>query len=162
MPAPRSVAPRKLPSSHAQRAARPIAQTCAAAALAALALGACSSSAATPAAKESSAAECRAPEAPVLPQAAGSLTQRDSGSYCLPAGQSLDVFLTTPDGTPAGVRWSRIAVRDTTVVGYGNSGVLTAPVNVTPGIFIGVHAGSTTLSSSLPDGTTWHATVVVR
>ncbi|HEU5357184.1 MAG TPA: hypothetical protein VFU65_22120 [Actinocrinis sp.] len=105
---------------------------------------------------------CRAPEAATLPHAAGSLTEADSGAYCLAPGQILDVFLTTPAGTPAGTRWGQIRVADTSVIGYGNNGVLTTPVNVTAGVFVGMHPGVTTLSSTLPSGTAWHVTIVVR
>jgi hypothetical protein len=135
-----------------------------AAALTALALAGCSASTAhaDPPARASSTPSCRAPEAPALPHTAGSLTQSDTGVYCLAAGQILDVFLTTPAGTAAGVRWAQIKTGDNTVLGYGNSGVLTPPINVTPGVFVGVHAGFTTLTSTLPDGTAWHATIVVH
>lgn len=105
---------------------------------------------------------CRAPEPATLPHAAGSLTEADSGAFCLSAGQILDVFLTTPAGTPAGSRWSEIRVTDTSVIGYGNNGVLTPPVNVTAGVFVGMHRGATTLSSQLPNGTAWHVTLVVQ
>jgi hypothetical protein len=74
----------------------------------------------------------------------------------------LDVFLTTPAGTPAGTRWGQIRVADTSVIGYGNNGVLTPPVNVTAGVFVGAHRGATTLSSQLPNGTTWQVTLVVQ
>ncbi|MBS2961450.1 hypothetical protein KGA66_00230 [Actinocrinis puniceicyclus] len=110
----------------------------------------------------SSAPSCKAPEAPTLPHAAGSLSESDSGSFCLAPGQILDVFLTAPANAAAGTRWARIAVGDSAVVGYGNSGVFTPPVNVTPGVFVGAHPGSTTLASSLPDGTKWQVTIVVR
>lgn len=48
------------------------------------------------------------------------------------------------------------------MVGYGNAGVLTPPVNVTAGVFKAVHRGATTLSSTLPSGTVWRVTIVVR
>ncbi|WP_324840203.1 hypothetical protein [Actinocrinis sp.] len=72
------------------------------------------------------------------------------------------MFLTAPANTPAGSRWSDIRVTDTSVIGYGNNGVLTPPVNVTAGVFVGAHRGATTLSSTLPSGTTWHVTIVVQ
>ena len=132
--------------------------------MAALTAG-CTSAHAAPSAASASPTSlptCRPPEAATLPHAAGSLTEADSGSYCLAAGQILDVFLTTPAGTPAGVRWSEIRVADASVIGYGNNGVLTPPVDVTAGVFVGAHRGVTTLSSSLPGGTTWHVTLVVQ
>jgi hypothetical protein len=120
----------------------------------------------------SSPPACRAPEAAVLPHTAGSLSETDSGAYCLAAGQVLDVFLTAPMNTaPANtaspntapaIRWSRISTADTAVVGYGNSGVLTPPINVTAGVFRGLTRGVTTLSSTLPNGTVWRVTIVVH
>lgn len=122
----------------------------------------CTSAHPAPAAAPSSLPTCRAPEPATLPHAAGSLTEADSGAYCLNAGQVLDVFLTAPADAPAGSRWSQIRTADTSVIGYGNSGVLTPPVNVTAGVFVGAERGATTLSSTLPNGTTWHVTLVVQ
>ncbi|HXR72446.1 hypothetical protein [Actinocrinis sp.] len=128
----------------------------------ALTAGCTSSSAHAAPAAPKSLPTCRAPEPATLPHAAGSLTEADTGAFCLAAGQLLDVFLTAPAGTPAGSRWGQIRVADTSVIGYGNNGVLTPPVNVTAGVFVGAHHGSTTLSSQLPNGTTWHVTLVVQ
>lgn len=122
----------------------------------------CSSAHTAPSAAPASTPACRPPEPASLPHAAGSLTEADSGAFCLAAGQVLDVFLTTPDSAPAGSRWSDIRATDTSVIGYGNNGVLTPPVNVTAGVFVGVHQGVTTLSSTLPSGTAWHVTIVVQ
>jgi hypothetical protein len=122
----------------------------------------CSSTQAAPTAASTSLPACRPPEPATLPDAAGSLTEADSGAFCLAVGQVLDVFLTAPANAAAGVRWRQISVGDTTVVGYGNSGILTPPVNVTPGVFDALHPGATTLSSSLPDGTAWKVTIVVK
>lgn len=105
---------------------------------------------------------CHAPEAPVLPHTAGSLSETDSGAYCLAAGRLLDVFLTAPGGSAPATRWSRISTADTSVVGYGSAGVLTPPVDVTAGVFKAVHHGVTTLSSTLPNGTVWRVTIVVQ
>lgn len=74
----------------------------------------------------------------------------------------LDVFLTVPSNAAPGTRWAQIKIDNTSVVGYGNSGVLTPPVGVTPGVFIGAHPGATTLSSTLPNGTAWKVTLVVK
>lgn len=97
----------------------------------------------------------------MLPHAAGSLTQADTGAFCLATGQILDVFLTTPPHNAPGTRWGRIKVDDVSVVGYGNSGIMTPPMTVTDGVFVGAHRGATTISSSLPNGTTWKVTLVV-
>jgi len=129
---------------------------------AALTAGCSSAHTAPSAAASASLPTCRAPEPATLPHAAGSLTEADSGAFCLAAGQILDVFLTAPASAPAGTRWGDIRVTDTSVIGYGNNGVLTPPVNVTAGVFVGAHRGATTLSSTLPGGTTWHVTIVVQ
>jgi hypothetical protein len=116
----------------------------------------------SPSRPATSTAACQAPEPAALPHAAGSLTEADSGAYCLGVGQTLDVFLTAPSNSAPGVRWAQIKIDDTSVVGYGNSGVLTPPVGVTPGVFVGAHPGTATISSTLPSGTTWKATLVVK
>jgi hypothetical protein len=103
---------------------------------------------------------CHSPEAAVLPHTTGSLTQADTGTYCLAVGQTLDIFLTAPSGS-SHIRWGQITIGDTSVLGYGNSGVLTPPVNVTPGVVVGLSRGTTTLSSALPSGKKWTATIVV-
>jgi hypothetical protein len=146
------------------RPRKPIAGLCALlAGLGVFAAAGCTSSAARPAAAASPSPQaCKPLEAPVLPHAAGSLTEQDSGAFCLAPGQILDVFLTAPVNAAAGTRWSQIQDGDRTVLGYGNSGVLTPPVNVTPGVFVGAGHGATTLSSTLPDGKKWQVTVVVR
>src|SRR5438445_2326978 len=72
----------------------------------------------------SSPPACRPPEAAVLPHTAGSLSEADSGAFCLASGKVLDVFLTAPADSAPTTRWSRISTADTSVVGYGNSGVL--------------------------------------
>ena len=129
-----------------------------------LAVG-CTSTSAGPQALPSTPASlpaCRAPEAAVLPQAAGSLTETDSGAFCLAAGQILDVFLTAPANSAPGTHWGQIKIDDVSVVGYRNSGVLTPPIGVTAGVVAGERRGATTLSSSLPNGTTWKVTLVVK
>lgn len=110
----------------------------------------------------SSPPACRAPEPATLPHAAGSLTEADSGAFCLGVGQILDVFLAVPALAGRGARWTQIKIDDTSVVAYGNSGVLTPPVGITPGVFVGAHSGATTISSSLPNGVTWQVTLVVK
>lgn len=103
---------------------------------------------------------CHSPEAAVLPHTAGSLTQADSGAYCLAIGQTLDVFLTAPTSVNV-TRWGRITITDTSVLGYGNNGTMTPPLNVTSGVVTGLSRGTSTITSELPGGRTWTATVVV-
>jgi len=140
----------------------------AAAAAALLAAGCSSSGTGTAQAQPSSQAAaslstCRAPEPATLPHASGSLTEADSGVFCLGLGQTLDVFLTAPAQSAPGTHWDHISADNTSVVGYGNSGVLTPPLGVTPGVFVGTHPGVATLSSVLlPAGKTWKVTLVVK
>lgn len=107
---------------------------------------------------------CKAPgPAPAtLPHVAGSLTEADSGVFCLGVHQTLDVFLTAPSNAAAGARWNQIRANNTSVVGYGNASALTSQSGVTPGAFVANHAGVATLSSSLPSGATWQVTLVVK
>ena len=120
----------------------------------------CSSGSGT---SEVSTTACKPPEPATLPHTAGSLTEADSGAFCLGLGQTLDVFLTVPAKSAPGARWNEITSGDVSVVGYGNSGVLTTPLGVTPGVFVATHSGVTTLSSTLPaSGTTWKVTLVVK
>lgn len=106
---------------------------------------------------------CTTPPPGELPHAAGSLTQTDTGVYCLTEGQQIDVFLTASSGSgTAGTGWSQITSSGTAVLTPLSSGVLTAPRGVTPGIFLGAVRGTATLSSRLPNGKTWTATVVVQ
>jgi hypothetical protein len=124
------------------------------------ALSACSSSPAAPAALPA----CHAAEAAVLPHTAGSLTQADSGAYCLRVGQTLDVFLTAPTSSGASgplTRWSNPKITDTSVLGYGNNGMVTPTLDVTPGVVVGLSRGETTVTSTLAGGKTWTATIVV-
>ena len=125
-----------------------------------LALSACSSSPAAPAALPA----CHAADAAVLPHTAGSLTQADNGAYCLRVGQTLDVFLTAPTSTGASgplTRWSNPKITDTSVLGYGNNGMVTPTLDVTPGVVVGLTRGATTVTSTLAGGKTWTATIVV-
>ena len=120
-----------------------------------LALSACSPAATSNAALPS----CRAPADTGLPHSAGSLTQTDTGAYCLGVGKILDIFLTAPAGASAG--WSQIKIKDTSVLAYGNNGVMTAMRGETPGVVIGQTRGVSTVTSTLPNGQTWTATIVV-
>ncbi|WP_344441658.1 hypothetical protein [Kitasatospora nipponensis] len=105
---------------------------------------------------------CRQPPEAVLPRTAGTLTEADSGVFCLPVGSRLAVFLTPPpaDTTSAG-RWSTVLSSSPPVLADAGTGVLTAPVGVTPGIFQGASAGRARLTSGTLDGGTWQVTVVV-
>lgn len=124
----------------------------------------------SPSASSSSAAQppsaqaCKKLPAATLPGAAGAVSQADSGTFCLAAGAVLDVFLTSPSVPKPGMkRWNRVATSDAHILAPRSSGMLTAPVGVTPGIFQAQAPGSVELSSSLPDsGRTWHVTIVVR
>lgn len=126
-----------------------------------LALAACSPAATTTATVTSNAAlpSCKAPADNGLPHSAGSLAETDTGAYCLGVGKILDIFLTAPAGVSGG--WSQIKINDTTVLGYGNNGVMTAMRGETPGVVIGQTRGVSTVTSTLPNGKTWTATIVV-
>lgn len=137
-----------------RRSARRAAGLLGSAALLSAALTGCS------AASTATLPACHSPEAAVLPHTAGSLTQADSGTYCLAAGQTLAVFLTATS-TTARSGWSAITVSDTAVLGYGNTGVMTAPIDVTPGMFVGLTRGTATLDSTLPSGAAWKVVIVV-
>jgi len=112
----------------------------------------------------SSSADCSQPPPADVPGAAGALTQAQSGTFCLAAGQQLDVFLTAPGGRKPGVpRWTAIATSAPTVLSRRSSGILTAPVGVTPGTFQAIQPGTAELTSSVPGtGSTWHVSVLVR
>ncbi len=108
----------------------------------------------------------------MLPRTAGTLTEADSGTFCLPAGGQLAVFLaplTGADGTNAanGVtsaaanRWSGVVSSAPQVLAATSTGVLTAPVGVTPGLFQGATAGAARLASSTADGRSWQVTIVI-
>ena len=123
-----------------------------------------SANAASAATSTSAAAlpSCQAPAASSLPHSAGSLTQANTGTYCLGVGKLLDIFLTAPTNVVAsGGRWTEIKIADTSVLTYGNNGVMTSLRGETPGVIIGHTRGVTTVSSTLPGGTTWTATIVV-
>jgi hypothetical protein len=132
--------------------------------LAPLALAACTPASATTATgtattKPAALPNCRPPAADGLPHSEGSLTQTDTGTYCLGVGKLLNVFLTAPATSTA--RWSEIQITDTSVLAYGNNGVLTAMRDETPGVIVGKSRGVSTVTSTLPDGQTWTATIVV-
>jgi len=154
-------------STHRFRAGRGAARAVAAVAaccLAPLLLAACSpaSASATSPALPAALPSCQAPSDTGLPHSAGSLTQTDTGVYCLGVGKALDVFLTAPAGVIAsGGRWAEIEIANTSVLAYGNNGVMTALRGETPGVVIGRARGVTIVTSALPNGTKWTATIVV-
>jgi hypothetical protein len=104
-------------------------------------------------------AACQSPAEAVMPGVAGTLDETSTGTYCVSTGQILDVFLHA--STPAN-RWTPIASSQPDVLAPQRTGVLTAPVGVTPGIFAAMRAGSAQLSSSQPNGPSWSVTVIVR
>ncbi|NUR00867.1 MAG: hypothetical protein HOY79_31375 [Streptomyces sp.] len=126
-----------------------------------------SSPADSPAASSSgrtTATACNQPPPASVPGAAGALTEAESGTYCLAVGQQLDVFLTAPGGRrPGATRWTPITTSAPHVLPPRSSGILTAPVGVTPGIFQAIGPGAAELTSNVP-GTdrAWHVTVLVR
>jgi uncharacterized iron-regulated membrane protein len=119
---------------------------------------------ATPSSVGAPARSCKTPPAADVPGAAGALTQADSGTFCLALGEQIDVFLTSPEGQKPGVpRWAPIATSDAHVLTQRSSGILTAPVGVTPGIFEALTRGTVQLTSTIPGGTrTWHVAVLIR
>ena len=144
------------------RTIRTVAACCLAPLALTTALSACSSPASSTTATVTANAKlpaCTAPADSGLPHSAGSLTQADTGTYCLGVGKLLDIFLTAPAGSTG--RWSDVQIDDTTVLAYGNNGVMTAMRGETPGVVVGQSRGVSTVTSKLPNGQTWTATVVV-
>jgi hypothetical protein len=157
---------RRFQVGHNRRAAERVALAAAICCRAPLVLTACSPASAhtaTPAtASPVALPSCQAPSPTGLPRTAGSLTQGDTGDYCHGVGKAPDIFLTAPSGMIAsGGRWSEIKITDTSVLGYGDNGVMTTMLGETPGVVIGRARGATTLTGALPDGTKWTATIVV-
>ncbi|WP_042386771.1 hypothetical protein [Streptacidiphilus melanogenes] len=127
-------------------------------------LTACSSSAPTPAAAPAPdpsptvlPACAKLPE-PVLPHSAGELTQQQSGAYCLPRGQRVDIFLTAAG---SGDTWQPVQATGS-ILAPASTGVMTAPLGVTPAMFVGTTDGTSVLSSAAPSGKTWKVTIVVK
>ncbi|MGW5658632.1 hypothetical protein ACWEWG_00810 [Streptomyces sp. NPDC003758] len=129
----------------------------------------CTSAAATsapPAAPPTSsstavAVRCHQLHPATLPRSAGSLTQADSGAFCLRVGQRVDVFLAAPEGAVQGTHWRAIGSSSPEVLAPVGTGVMTAPLGVTPGLFVARSPGASTLTSTCPDGTSWRVTLVV-
>jgi hypothetical protein len=95
---------------------------------------------------------------PVLPHSAGELTEQQAGVYCLPRGQRVDIFLTA---AKSGDTWQPVQASGA-VLAPTNTGVMTAPLGVTPAMFVGTSDGTSVLSSSAPSGRTWKVTIVVK
>ncbi|SEM15678.1 hypothetical protein [Streptacidiphilus jiangxiensis] len=95
---------------------------------------------------------------PVLPHSAGELTEQQSGVYCLPRGQRVDVFLTAARSSDL---WSQVQASGS-ILAPTNTGVMTAPIGVTPAMFVGTTDGTSVLTSSAPSGKTWKVTIVVK
>ncbi|MDH6580562.1 hypothetical protein [Kitasatospora sp. MAP5-34] len=112
---------------------------------------------------------CRQPPEAVLPRTAGTLTEADSGTFCLPVGGQIAVFLAPPAGVAGGTsgaavgadRWSGVVSSAPQVLTATSTGVLTAPLGVTPGIFRGTAAGEARLASSTATGRSWQVTIVI-
>jgi hypothetical protein len=127
-------------------------------------LSACSSAASTPAAAPAPDPSptvlpaCAKLPDPVLPHSAGELTDQQSGVYCLPRGQRLDVFLTAPK---SGDTWQPVQASGS-ILAPTNTGVMTAPLGVTPAMFVGTSDGMSVLTSASPSGRSWKVTIVVK
>ncbi|GAA1976361.1 hypothetical protein [Kitasatospora viridis] len=105
---------------------------------------------------------CEQPPDAVLPHTAGSLTEAQSGSYCLAVGDQLSVFLTaTATATAAGGRWAPVTSSGPTVLTAVPADQLTAPIGVTPALFRARATGTVQLTSRDGTGRSWRATVVV-
>jgi hypothetical protein len=104
---------------------------------------------------------CRPLPPAQLPHSAGTLTQTDSGTYCLHVGGQLDVFLSA-DGPQMSARWSPVTSSAPQLLASASSGVLTPPVGVTPGVFVATAPGTVQLSSRTSDGKRWQATVRIE
>ncbi|MCX3060949.1 hypothetical protein [Streptomyces beihaiensis] len=94
----------------------------------------------------------------MLPHSAGQLTEQHSGVYCLPRGQRLDIFLTAGKGG----RWQPVRVSGKDVLAPANTGVMTAPVGVTPAMFVGAGDGTAVLTSRAPSGNRWRVVIEVK
>jgi hypothetical protein len=101
--------------------------------------------------------DCRPLGDAILPNTAGSLTETDSGGFCLSAGQRLTVFLTAAG--PA--HWSAVSSSAPQVLAAAKT-PLTAPIGVTAALFAATAPGTVELSSQDGSGKSWRVTVVVR
>ncbi|WP_225834605.1 hypothetical protein [Streptomyces sp. NK08204] len=101
---------------------------------------------------------CTKLPAPALPHSAGQLTERQNGVYCLPRGGRVDVFLTAAKRSDL---WHPVKASGS-VLTPTSTGVMTAPLDVRPAMFVGAEEGTAVLTSSTPSGSTWRATIVVK
>ncbi|MFC5910317.1 hypothetical protein [Streptacidiphilus monticola] len=120
-----------------------------------LPLAGCASATAAPAA----VTPCTALPPSGLPDSAGSLTEANSGTFCLPLGGRVDVFLTAH---PTGDRWQRPDDSAPSVLRGTTSGIMTPPVGVTVALYTAAAPGTAVLSSDAPSGRHWQVTLVVR
>lgn len=102
--------------------------------------------------------ECTALPQGSLPDSAGSLNEKDSGSYCLPLGGRVDIFLTAHPRTDA---WQRPQLSVAGLLRPTSTGIMTAPVGVTVAMLVATSPGTATLSSRTPSGQRWRATLVI-
>ncbi|MBF9070271.1 hypothetical protein [Streptacidiphilus fuscans] len=120
--------------------------------------GASSAPASSSAAAAAPAAACTQLPAGVLPHSAGELTEQQNGVYCLPKGGRVDVFLTAVKGS----QWGQVQASGAQILAPANTGVMTAPLGVTPAMFVGTADGTAVLTSSTKAGQNWKVTLVVK
>lgn len=105
---------------------------------------------------------CRKPRPAVLPRTAGTLSVADSGArICLKAGEAVLAFLTVPMSEVA-QRWRPITAAPANSLRQLPNRVMTLAVNTTAGILQVTTPGVAELTSSRPNGATWHVTLVVH
>ena len=110
-----------------------------------------------------SATTCVSPPPATGPDVAGTLGDTESGgTFCLPVGEKVSVFLSVPLDQADTGRWTPIKASDTSVLQSVPSGALTLVRGVTAGIFAANHPGTCRLSSTRPTGQTWEAAIVVQ
>jgi hypothetical protein len=119
---------------------------------------AASTSTSAVAAAAAPAPACTQLPAGVLPHSAGQLTEQQKGVYCLPKGGRVDIFLTAVRGS----QWGQVQASGAPVLAPANTGVMTAPLGVTPGMFVGTADGTAVLSSTTKSGQSWKVTLVVK
>jgi hypothetical protein len=72
------------------------------------------------------------------------------------------VFLTAPAHAAQGTRWQAIGSSSPRVLVPAGNGVMSAPLGVTPGLFVARSAGTSVLTSTFPGGKAWSVTLVVN
>jgi hypothetical protein len=102
--------------------------------------------------------DCTALPQGSLPDSAGSLTERDAGTYCLPLGGRVDIFLTAHPQTD---RWQRPQNSAPASLQPTSTGIMTAPVGVTVAMLVATAPGTAALSSDTTSGHHWRVTLVV-